>query len=309
MLITPIKPNIFPHSAMPSTRPKGADIMTKSLNVRGENGSSVLDMSKSLASFHLTSANANAKNPKMDQSVDQLFKEKPHQYSHSNNNKHKESPHSHGGPAGTAATAVIAQEQQRLSGDTRGFGGNIKRPAPPQGPPRFLPVCTVEDVQAIRCAEFHPNGSLFAVGSNSKTLRICQYPHLGDLREDHEAFQAQVLFKRNKHHKGSIYCLAWNPTGDLIATGSNDKTVKMMRFSPEGMMMEGTGQEMELTMHDGTVRDVTFMNDRLTLVSAGAGDCKIYLTDCVSGQPMASLVGHGGHVLSVSPFGSYMVQT
>ena len=33
MLITPIKPNIFPHSAMPNTRPKGADIMTKSLNV------------------------------------------------------------------------------------------------------------------------------------------------------------------------------------------------------------------------------------------------------------------------------------
>ena len=33
MLITPIKPNIFPHSAMPNTRPKGADIMTKSLNM------------------------------------------------------------------------------------------------------------------------------------------------------------------------------------------------------------------------------------------------------------------------------------
>ena len=33
MLITPIKPNIFPHSAMPITRPKGTDIMTKSLNM------------------------------------------------------------------------------------------------------------------------------------------------------------------------------------------------------------------------------------------------------------------------------------
>ena len=33
MLITPIKPNIFPHSAMPNTRPKGTDIMTKSLNM------------------------------------------------------------------------------------------------------------------------------------------------------------------------------------------------------------------------------------------------------------------------------------
>ena len=40
-----------------------------------------------------------------------------------------------------------------------------------------------------------------------------------------------VLFKRTKHHKGSIYCLAWSPRGDLIATGSNDKTVKLMNFN------------------------------------------------------------------------------
>lgn len=50
------------------------------------------------------------------------------------------------------------------------------------GRPRFVAVTTLEDVQAVRCAEFHPNGTLYAVGSNSKTLRICAYPKLGDLR-------------------------------------------------------------------------------------------------------------------------------
>lgn len=39
----------------------------------------------------------------------------------------------------------------------------------------FLPIQTLSDVQAIRCAEFHPDGSVYAVGSNSKTLRICLY--------------------------------------------------------------------------------------------------------------------------------------
>ena len=38
------------------------------------------------------------------------------------------------------------------------------------------------------------------------------------------------MFKRAKHHKGSIYCVGWNPAGDILATGSNDKTVKLMRF-------------------------------------------------------------------------------
>ena len=39
-----------------------------------------------------------------------------------------------------------------------------------------------------------------------------------------------VIVKRVKHHKGSIYCVAWNSHGNLIATGSNDKTVRLMKF-------------------------------------------------------------------------------
>nr|XP_053638184.1 WD repeat-containing protein 47-like [Cherax quadricarinatus] len=106
--------------------------------------------------------------------------------------------------------------------------------------PRFLAVTSLEDVQAVRCAEFHPSGRFYAVGSNSKTLRICSYPKLSDLREDHVTYQPTVLFKRTKHHKGSIYCLAWSPLGDLVATGSNDKTVKLMRFNPDSCNMDGT---------------------------------------------------------------------
>ncbi len=42
-----------------------------------------------------------------------------------------------------------------------------------------------------------------------------------------------IRFKRNKHHKGSIYCVAWSPCGQLLATGSNDKCVKVLPFNPE----------------------------------------------------------------------------
>lgn len=58
-------------------------------------------------------------------------------------------------------------------------------------------------------------------------------------RENHTAYQPTVLFKRTKHHKGSIYCMAWSPQGDLIATGSNDKTVKLMRFNEVQKQLEG----------------------------------------------------------------------
>ncbi|KAK4877762.1 hypothetical protein RN001_010268 [Aquatica leii] len=174
--------------------------------------------------------------------------------------------------------------------------------------PRFVAVTTLEDVQAVRCAEFHPGGLLYAVGSNSKTLRICGYPKLGDVREDHQTYQPTVLFKRTKHHKGSIYCLAWSPMGDLMATGSNDKTVKLMKFNAETSNLEG--DEIELSMHDGTVRDLCFLEDTSNksslLISGGAGDCKIYVTDCTTGTPFQALSGHTGHILSLYTWGGAM---
>ncbi|KAK9877219.1 hypothetical protein WA026_016967 [Henosepilachna vigintioctopunctata] len=174
--------------------------------------------------------------------------------------------------------------------------------------PRFVPITTLEDVQAVRCAEFHPSGQLYAVGSNSKTLRICAYPKIGDLGEDHEPYQPTVLFKITKHHKGSIYCLAWSPVGDLMATGSNDKTVKLMRFNGDTSKLEG--DEIELSMHDGTIRDLCFLEDTSNksslLISGGAGDCKIYVTDCATGTPFQALSGHTGHILSLYTWGGAM---
>lgn len=39
------------------------------------------------------------------------------------------------------------------------------------------------------------------------------------------------MYTKHKHHKGSIYCVAWSPMGDLLATGSNDKTIKMFQYN------------------------------------------------------------------------------
>ncbi|XP_015608710.1 WD repeat-containing protein 47 isoform X4 [Cephus cinctus] len=176
------------------------------------------------------------------------------------------------------------------------------------GRPRFVPVTALEDVQAVRCAEFHPHGKFYAVGSNSKTLRICAYPKLSDVREDHQTYQPTVLFKRTKHHKGSIYCLAWTPDGQLMATGSNDKTVKLMRFNACTSNLEG--DDVDLTMHDGTVRDLCFLEDTSNksslLISGGAGDCKIYVTDCRTSTPFQALSGHSGHVLTLYNWGGAM---
>ncbi|XP_030375825.1 WD repeat-containing protein 47 [Scaptodrosophila lebanonensis] len=174
--------------------------------------------------------------------------------------------------------------------------------------PHFVAVTTLYDSQAIRSVDFHPDGKLYAVGSNSKTFRICQYPQLSKLRQGHQAYPPSVLCKRTKHHRGSIYCTSWSGDGELIATGSNDKTIKYMKFNNDTNQL--VGHEVELTMHDGTVRDMCFLDEMSTksrlLVSGGAGNCKIYITDCATGTPFQAYSGHTGHILSLFSWNSAM---
>uniref|UniRef100_A0A8C9X565 WD repeat domain 47 n=1 Tax=Sander lucioperca TaxID=283035 RepID=A0A8C9X565_SANLU len=173
----------------------------------------------------------------------------------------------------------------------------------------FVPVHSLEDTQAIRAVAFHPSGSLYAVGSNSKTLRVCAYPETLDTSGSSPIKQPVVRFKRNKHHKGSIYCVAWSHCGQLLATGSNDKYVKVLPFSAE--TCNATGPDLEFSMHDGTIRDLAFMegpeSGGAILISAGAGDCNIYTTDCQRGQGLHALSGHTGHILSLYTWGGWMI--
>uniref|UniRef100_A0A8C8C480 CTLH domain-containing protein n=1 Tax=Oncorhynchus tshawytscha TaxID=74940 RepID=A0A8C8C480_ONCTS len=171
----------------------------------------------------------------------------------------------------------------------------------------FVAVNTLEDTQAVRAVAFHPTGALYAVGSNSKTLRVCAYPDAPGVSGMTK--QPEVRFKRNKHHKGSIYCVAWSHCGKLLATGSNDKYVKVLPFSAE--TCNATGPDLEFSMHDGTIRDLAFMegpeSGGAILISAGAGDCNIYTTDCQRGQGLHALSGHTGHVLSLYTWGGWMI--
>lgn len=53
-------------------------------------------------------------------------------------------------------------------------------------------------------------------------------------------------------------------------------------------------------MHDGTIRDLAFVEGPESggsiLISAGAGDCNIYTTDCQRGQGLHALSGHTGRL-------------
>ncbi|XP_026556221.1 WD repeat-containing protein 47 isoform X1 [Pseudonaja textilis] len=229
--------------------------------------------------------------------------------------------------------AAIQSQHEDSSGSTRKPGSDEQDD---KSKKQFICIDTLEDTQAVRAVAFHPSGTLYAVGSNSKTLRVCGYPDFPDSSSSTAVPQKLVFdlgrsalsssvkmttngnstpkqpvvhFKRNKHHKGSIYCVAWSPCGQLLATGSNDKYVKVLPFNAD--TCNATGPDLEFSMHDGTIRDLAFMegpeSGGAILISAGAGDCNIYTTDCQRGQGLHALSGHTGHILALYTWSGWMI--
>ncbi|XP_058698968.1 WD repeat-containing protein 47 isoform X2 [Poecile atricapillus] len=206
----------------------------------------------------------------------------------------------------SASEHAVTQPQ---SEDSSGNSSRTRGDEDDKSKKQFICINTLEDTQAVRAVAFHPSGSLYAVGSNSKTLRVCAYPEVIDPSAYNAPKQPVVRFKRNKHHKGSIYCVAWSPCGQLLATGSNDKYVKVLPFNAE--TCNATGPDLEFSMHDGTIRDLAFMegpeSGGAILISAGAGDCNIYTTDCQRGQGLHALSGHTGHILALYTWSGWMI--
>uniref|UniRef100_A0A1I7WS08 WD_REPEATS_REGION domain-containing protein n=1 Tax=Heterorhabditis bacteriophora TaxID=37862 RepID=A0A1I7WS08_HETBA len=183
-------------------------------------------------------------------------------------------------------------------------------------PIKFVPICRYEDSQAIRAVAFHPTGRYFAVGTNSKQMHICKYPDVRKFRYNEATRQPEILLSRPKQHRGSVYCLGFNQTGELLATGSNDKTLRLMAFNAETCKI---GAEMEFGYHDGTIRDVIFMEDTINslnisngcvensrtslLVSGGAGNCNLYVVASNSGQMIHAMRGHSAPILGLYTWG------
>ena len=90
-------------------------------------------------------------------------------------------------------------------------------------------------------------------------------------------------------HEASVYCCAYSPSGDLIATGSNDKLIKFLRretgLESDEPVLRITG---EMAQHQGTVRKLAFLPQSTRLVSGG-GELHCYLTEVETEQVVATL--------------------
>ena len=164
-------------------------------------------------------------------------------------------------------------------------------------PSSFSMDSLIVDSKAIRALSFSSNGKILSIGTNSKSLELYDFTPINDKFLLHnntsqdEFISLKLLFEKPNHHAGSIYCLDFSPNDKLIATGSNDKTIKIF-VVPD--FFENTKEVLELAILDqkGTVRSVIFPPTENNFVfSGGSGDNMVNMWDTETGKKINSLIG------------------
>ncbi|KAL3767481.1 hypothetical protein ACHAW5_006210 [Stephanodiscus triporus] len=93
-------------------------------------------------------------------------------------------------------------------------------------------------------------------------------------------------------HKGSVYCLAYDPQGEVLCSGSFDSTCLLWKA---GGKCENLNM---LSGHKNAILDVCFTNDSEKIITASA-DYNLGVYDVISGERIKRFMGHSGIVNAV----------
>ncbi|NCR78281.1 MAG: protein kinase [Microcystis aeruginosa K13-06] len=108
------------------------------------------------------------------------------------------------------------------------------------------------------------------------------------------------LYKTLTGHSDWVKSVAYSPDGRYLASGSDDKTIKIWEVA--------TGKELRtLTGHSSGVLSVVYSPDGRYLAS-GSADKTIKIWEVAKGKELRTLTGHSDRVRSVvySPYGRYL---
>ncbi len=146
--------------------------------------------------------------------------------------------------------------------------------------------------QGIRAVAFSPDSQIVAI---SKNARI----ELWDLKDIQKSpTQPRTVFTG---HQAAVYAIAVSPDGQTIASGGDDKTIKL--WHPDGKLLQS------IVAHNERIWKIAFTPDGQAIASASEdGTVKLWQTD---GTLLATLNHQGGAVwgVAISPQGDLIASS
>jgi len=153
-------------------------------------------------------------------------------------------------------------------------------------------ICTLTGHQLkVNSVAFSPQGQLLASASYDRTIRLWQIPKRGEgtLIQNRPCYS---LLSTLSGHAWAVLTVAFSPDGQILATGSDDNTIKLWEVN--------TGQLIcTLVGHSWSVVAVAFTADGETLLSASC-DKTVKLWRLSTAEEIVTLSGHVDSVSAVA---------
>ncbi|HCI79662.1 MAG TPA: hypothetical protein DHW02_08225, partial [Ktedonobacter sp.] len=143
---------------------------------------------------------------------------------------------------------------------------------------------------SIRAITFHPTTTLLASGSVDGTIHLWQLDTLQSTELTRQE-QTNVHGPLAAHERG-VWSLAFSPDGKLLASGSEDQTIRLWNVH--------SGHNIETLQGSVSWVGAVAFHPINNILASGGGDNAVYLWDLETRRIVATLRGHTGPVSSIS---------